>query len=279
MTYDDTTAGAEGTASSTTQSAAGAAETAKEQARDVAGTAAEKAKGLVEEGKSQLGAVAGEAGRQARSLLGQLGTEASSQAQQQQTRLAGGLRSFGSELTSMADGAIGGGLAADVARQVGYRTSTVAEWLDQRDPAMVLEDVKEFARRRPGMFIAVAAGVGLLAGRLTRGIKDAPSAPSTTPVRSSAYPTGATLGSAVSTGTGSGYAGAGGGYAGPGVQPDVGVVPPSSAPYGSGTGLSSSDELAAPLSAPLGDDDLTEPLGDLGAGAPTREPRHEEGWR
>jgi hypothetical protein len=33
--------------------------------------------------------------------------------------------------------------------------------------------MQSFARRRPGVFLALAAGAGLMAGRLTRGMKAA----------------------------------------------------------------------------------------------------------
>ena len=36
--------------------------------------------------------------------------------------------------------------------------------------ADLLDDVRRFAARRPGMFLAIAAGVGVVAGRLTRGL-------------------------------------------------------------------------------------------------------------
>lgn len=51
-----------------------------------------------------------------------------------------------------------------------------------------------FARRRPGVFLALAAGAGLIAGRLTRGVKAAssydqesaaPATPGTAPVAGS----------------------------------------------------------------------------------------------
>ena len=38
-----------------------------------------------------------------------------------------------------------------------------------------MQELQAFARQRPGTFLLVAAGAGLLAGRLTRGVKDASS--------------------------------------------------------------------------------------------------------
>ena len=60
------------------------------------------------------------------------------------------------------------GLVDDVARRAG----DAASWLDQRDPGSLLEEARSFARQRPGTFLAIAAGVGVLAGRLSRSLVD-----------------------------------------------------------------------------------------------------------
>jgi len=149
------------------------AQAAKDEALGMAGSVKEKGSSLVDEGVDQARSVAGEAGRQARDLMDQARVELTAQAYDQQQRLAGGLRTFGNELSSMADASAEGGLAADVARQVASRTTDLAQWFEDREPGSVLEEVQEFARRRPGAFLAIAAGAGVLAGRLTRGLKDA----------------------------------------------------------------------------------------------------------
>ena len=50
----------------------------------------------------------------------------------------------------------GSGFAYDLARQAGDRFGQAARWLDDREPRDVLEEVKGFARRRPGVFIGIA---------------------------------------------------------------------------------------------------------------------------
>ena len=50
-------------------------------------------------------------------------------------------------------------------------SQSVASWLENRDPGSLLEEVKSFARQRPGTFLLVAAGAGLLAGRLGRSLQ------------------------------------------------------------------------------------------------------------
>jgi hypothetical protein len=45
--------------------------------------------------------------------------------------------------------------------------------LQNREPAQLLDDVRSFARRKPGLFLLGAAAAGVLAGRLTSGVKAA----------------------------------------------------------------------------------------------------------
>jgi ElaB/YqjD/DUF883 family membrane-anchored ribosome-binding protein len=154
--------------------AAAAVGTAKEQASGLAHAAADSGQGVLHEAKDQAADVVAEAKGQARDLLGEARAGLTSQASDQQARAASSLRSLGDELGRMADGSEQGGLAADLVRQVAGRTGSVASWLENREPGDVLGEVTDFARRRPGVFLALAAGAGVLAGRLTRGLKDAP---------------------------------------------------------------------------------------------------------
>ncbi|NHT17605.1 hypothetical protein [Cellulomonas sp. IC4_254] len=154
--------------------AAAAVGTAKEQASGLAHAAADSGQGVLNEAKGQAADVVQEAKGHARDLLGEARAGLTSQASDQQARAASSLRSLGDELGRMADGSEQGGLAADLVRQVAGRTGSVASWLENREPGDVLGEVTDFARRRPGVFLAIAAGAGVLAGRLTRGLKDAP---------------------------------------------------------------------------------------------------------
>jgi hypothetical protein len=117
--------------------------------------------------KNQAGRVASEAGAQVRNMMGQARTELTDQAGQQQERVAGGLRTMSEQLTSMGDNAEGG-MAADLVREAAQRTGSLADWLQARDPGSLVEEVKSFARRRPGTFITIAAVAGLAIGRVTR---------------------------------------------------------------------------------------------------------------
>lgn len=141
---------------------------AKEQAGRVADHAVGASKDVVQTAHQQAGAVANEARWQARQLLHQAQSEVSNQAATQQQRLAGGLHQVADQLHSMASRSDQQGMVTDLAREAADRTHRLAGWLDDRDPNGVLDEVRSFARRRPGAFLAVALGAGLLAGRLAR---------------------------------------------------------------------------------------------------------------
>ena len=57
----------------------------------------------------------------------------------------------------------------DLAQEASRRVCEFSYWLDNHEPADLLDEVKRFARRRPGAFLALAAAAGVVAGRLTRG--------------------------------------------------------------------------------------------------------------
>ncbi|MDF2994092.1 MAG: hypothetical protein K0S37_4606 [Microbacterium sp.] len=142
----------------------------REQAKNVASDAGDAGKHVVDVAKDETRGVASETKTQARRLVGQVGDELRGQAAQQQSRVATGIRDVGSQFEQMADSADGSGVAANLVRDAGHRVGQVGEWLDERDPKALLEEVKRFARRRPGIFIAVAVGAGVVAGRLTRAL-------------------------------------------------------------------------------------------------------------
>jgi vacuolar-type H+-ATPase subunit H len=155
----------------------GTVESAKQEARDLAGTAREDAGHVVDAARSEAGAVASEAKNQAKDLYRQTRSELEEQAAAQQKRVADGLHSVGAELESMARSSDDPGLAAELVQQASTRISGVAGWLSDRDPGSLVSEVKGYAQRHPGTFIAVAALAGLAAGRLTRALAEDASGP------------------------------------------------------------------------------------------------------
>lgn len=148
------------------------ADVAKDQASNVTGAAKDAGQHVASTAKQQAGDVAAEAGRQTKDLLQQVQSELTQQAATQQQRLAGGLKSLSGELHSMAENNDQQGVASQLARQGADLSDQASSWLDGREPGRLLEDVRSFARQRPGTFLLLAAGAGVLAGRLTRGVKD-----------------------------------------------------------------------------------------------------------
>ena len=73
----------------------------------------------------------------------------------------------------MADASGQGGMSADLAHHAASRARGAGQWLGDRKPGQVVDEMQSFARRKPAVFLALAAGAGLVAGRLTRGLKDA----------------------------------------------------------------------------------------------------------
>jgi hypothetical protein len=61
------------------------------------------------------------------------------------------------------------GPMTDLAHEASRRVADFSHWLDNHEPADLLDEVRRFARRRPGTFLALAAAAGVVAGRLTRG--------------------------------------------------------------------------------------------------------------
>jgi hypothetical protein len=144
----------------------------KEEASQLAGQAADAGQHVAQVAKEETKKVAAEAGTQVKNLVREAGTELKDQAAVQQARVADGLRSVGNELSSMAEKSENPGMATDLVQQVSARASSVADWLEAREPGSILDEVKGFARQRPGVFIALAAGAGILAGRLTRALTE-----------------------------------------------------------------------------------------------------------
>jgi hypothetical protein len=137
-------------------------QTAKEAGSQVASTAADQAKEVADVTK-----------RQAQDLLNQGRTQVREQAIGQQQKAAQGLSSLAEELRGLANGTSTGapGPARDLLEQASGKVEEFSSWLQNREPADLLDEVRTFARRKPGMFLLGAAAAGILAGRLTSGVK------------------------------------------------------------------------------------------------------------
>lgn len=146
-------------------------EAAKGEAADLKRQAADSAQDVVGTAKAEAANVASEVKTNARDVLQQAKSDLTDQAGAQQQKAAEGIRALSSQLSTMANASDQPGIAADLVRQAAERSQSVASWLENRDPGSLLEEVKSFARQRPGTFLLAAAGAGLLAGRLGRSLQ------------------------------------------------------------------------------------------------------------
>ena len=195
----------------------------------LAADAGEATHQVVDTAKQETRSVASEAGRQAKMLAGQVRDELRDQAATQQTRAADGLHATGSAFTKMADGSDDSGYAPQLVRAAGERIDSAANWLGTRDPAAVVEDVKRFARRRPGVFIAIAVGAGIFVGRVTRALATSSDA-------------GDSNAPATRSSTGNGFNA-------PPAPPARQTAPPSVSSVGAPTGMPSAAGVGSPLQA------------------------------
>lgn len=149
------------------------ADQAKDAAKSVAGDAREAGRSVAETAKDEAASVKDDTVRQGRKLLDETSSSLNSHASDQLNRAGGALRSLSDDLGRVAEGeSPDQGLVTELAGQINERTEAAAQWLENHEPGDVLEEVKSFARRRPLAFLGIAAGIGLVAGRLTRSVVD-----------------------------------------------------------------------------------------------------------
>jgi hypothetical protein len=160
-----------GSSSQSSTGQQGTTELAKDQAGQVKQGAATAASQVTSTGKDQAVQVAQEAKSQASGLAGQVRGQVSQQTNAQRDKLVTTLRSFGDEIEQMLSGggAPQSGIVADLTRQAQTKVQDLAGFFENREPADILDDVRSFARRRPGAFLLGSAVAGVLAGRMTKG--------------------------------------------------------------------------------------------------------------
>ncbi|HEU0130472.1 MAG TPA: hypothetical protein VFQ85_05710 [Mycobacteriales bacterium] len=157
------------TATTAVQEAGAVAGTARDEAATVATTAADQARTVAQTATEAGGQVVGEAARQARDLVAETRQQVRTQAETQTQRLAENTRSLAGQLTSLARGNAQEGPVTDIAQQLAGKVETLAGYIEGRSPEVILDDLRTFARRRPGLFLLGAGAVGFLAGRLVKG--------------------------------------------------------------------------------------------------------------
>jgi hypothetical protein len=155
-----------------------ARDTAKEQAQSVAATTKDEAANVVGTAKDQAKSVTTDVKEQTRQLTDEARQQLTDHAVSQRDNAVQSLRSIGDELTGMAEKSEGSGIGTQLAREVGGVAHRSADFLQEREPGQLIEELRDLARRRPGAFLLGAGVAGLVVGRATRSAKSAHSSDS-----------------------------------------------------------------------------------------------------
>ena len=157
-----------------TEGAREVAAKATDGARDVTSTATDGARQVASTATEQVSNVARETSEQARDLVQQAQSHLHDQAESQTERLADGIRGAGRQVRALTTGRPQeAGVAADWLQQLSQSVDQLADRLEERGFDGTVEDVRGFARRRPGLFLAGAAATGFVLTRLGRGAQAA----------------------------------------------------------------------------------------------------------
>ena len=145
--------------------------TAQDESKQLAQSAAESGKDVAATAKDQASTVVDEATTHAKNLAGQAKDQVSGQVDTQKSRLVDTLRTTGDELRS-GDGDRSQ-LTEQLTGRVAAQAHSLADYLDGNGPKEMLDHLGAYARRRPAAFIVAAAALGLVAGRVVRGVVSA----------------------------------------------------------------------------------------------------------
>jgi arylsulfatase A-like enzyme len=143
---------------------------AGEQRQETAERAASEASQVTETAKEQARQVKDEVASLGRGLVDRAKSELHDQGRSQADQVAHAMRRVSDQAGALAAGRVDeAGNVADYVRRAGDQVGRVADRLDQRGVDGVVNDVQEFARRRPGAFLLGCAAAGFVTGRLLRG--------------------------------------------------------------------------------------------------------------
>jgi hypothetical protein len=151
------------------QSGSGSQGGAKEKAKEVAAQTGQASKEAAADVKDTAKEQAAKVGQEAKAQVGNLASEVrgrvSDQARSQNDKLVSSIRQTADQLDDMR-GERGDSPAAAVVSRVAEGGRQFADYLDRNGPDGVLREVQDFARRRPGAFLATALAAGFVVGRL-----------------------------------------------------------------------------------------------------------------
>lgn len=136
-------------------------------------TAKSNAADVAHEARTQASDVAHVAGDQLQGAWHDLRRDLRGQAAQQTERAGTSLRRLDGQLQALRSGdREGAGPLTGYADQLQHRVQRLAQRVEDDGFDGLVGEVRTFARRRPGLFLASAAAAGFVAGRLIRGAAD-----------------------------------------------------------------------------------------------------------
>lgn len=145
------------------------ASNAARQSKEVAGAAGEQAREVAGVVREQAAQLTQELTSQGRTLYAETRQQVESQAEIQTQSLAAALHRLGGETQALADGRpADAGSLGTYAQQCADKLHEVAWNIEDRGVEGLIEDLGQFARRRPGAFLVGAALLGFGGGRLIR---------------------------------------------------------------------------------------------------------------
>jgi hypothetical protein len=147
-----------------------AASTATDKTRQVADDATQQAKDVAETAREKAGEIGHEVATQGHRVVDEAKEKLREQSHRQSDQLASTLRGWSDEARALAEGRPQeAGQLSEYAQQAAGKIAEVADQVQARGFEGALDDVKSFARRRPGVFLLGAGIAGFAAGRLLRG--------------------------------------------------------------------------------------------------------------
>jgi hypothetical protein len=120
--------------------------------------------------KQQVAGVADDALAETRRLVSRSREELRQQADEQAKRLGAALTDVSRQLSAMANGDGAEGVLRDVTNELSALASRGGTRLRDSGLQDTVDEVKQFARRRPGMFLLASLGAGMVIGRLGRSV-------------------------------------------------------------------------------------------------------------
>ncbi|HEY4610000.1 MAG TPA: hypothetical protein VIH06_12365 [Ilumatobacteraceae bacterium] len=145
------------------------ASVAADESKRVGSAAVGATQGVAQEAKTQASNVVGEAKDHLSSLVDQTKREVRTQVDSRSQQAVNGLQTLSQQLTALKEGRMQeAGRMQDIIGDVQQRVQRYAQSVQDRGPSAMADDMTDFARRRPMVFLVGAALGGFAIGRLVR---------------------------------------------------------------------------------------------------------------